>query len=189
VGNNKKEIRQNILNKRKKVNTLDKKKWNTLIYNKVINFKYYINSKKIFTFVSYNNEVDTYRLINYSIKNNKKVYVPKINNIKDKMEVYEINTFSDLEIGKYGILEPKRNCKKIEKPDMELVIVPGIAFDYDGNRIGYGKGYYDKFFKENNTNFKKVALAYDFQILKKIPHNVNDVKVNYIISNKQILNF
>ncbi len=87
----------------------------------------------------------------------------------------------------WGILEPKDIDKKNICENFDLIIIPGLAFDRRGNRIGYGGGYYDKYFSKIKNINNKVALAYDFQILDNIKSEIHDIKVDYIISNNETI--
>ncbi|RLF39548.1 MAG: 5-formyltetrahydrofolate cyclo-ligase, partial [Thermoplasmata archaeon] len=95
----------------------------------------------------------------------------------------EIENLDDLERGAFGILEPQN--KKIYTGDIDIIIVPGIAFDFRGYRIGYGKGFYDRFLR--GADALKIGIAYDFQIVKQIPEDDGDVPVDIIVSEKRVL--
>ena len=134
-------IRKEVLDLRHNLKKEEKKRLDRIIYESVIENDLYINANKIFIYVSYNNEVDTIDIIKNSIDNNKSVYVPKIN-IEDKtMKSVEIHSLNELSVNKYGILEPNVVDKNNIEEKFDIIIMPGIAFDSDGNRIGYGGGY------------------------------------------------
>lgn len=184
---NKTELRKFMLNQRKLVDDVKKQKWDNQIFNKVINSEYYKKANTIFIFVSFKNEVDTHRLIEYALSDNKKICVPKVKLKEREMELYKINSFNDLEVGYYNILEPIKGSPKINVEDIDLILMPGLAFDKEGGRIGYGGGYYDKFLRKSKKNkTKKIAIAYAFQVLDKVPMNENDIKIDGIITNNNI---
>ena len=170
----KKEIRKQYLNIRKEVN--ESKIKDKIITEKVINNFHIKDSKTILIYVSYNNEVNTLDLINHFLKN-KKVAVPKIE--KDNMKFYYINSFDDLEKGKYGILEPMTK-KEVKDFTKSVCITPGVCFSKDRYRIGYGKGYYDRFF--SNHSIYSIGLCYKECIVKKIPTDKYDKQVDEIIT-------
>lgn len=91
----------------------------------------------------------------------------------------------EYERNKFGVLEPK-NKKPFPPEQIELVVVPGIAFDMSGYRIGYGAGYYDNFLLECK-NAKLVALSYDIQVLDQLPHDPWDIPMDYIITESRFL--
>ena len=103
------------------------------------------------------------------------------------MQFYYIDSLKDLRAGTLGILEPTNTDLAIPK-EGDLFIIPGLAFDKNKNRIGYGRGYYDKYFKEyKHVNFIKIALAFDYQIIREIPVDEHDVKLDRIISPKKTI--
>ena len=111
------------------------------------------------------------------------VAVPKV--LGDEMEFFEIDSFSELEKGCMGILEP--STSKIVKPENAFMVLPGLAFDTEHARLGYGGGFYDKYISKYGVEkFMKVALCYDFQMQKKdaIESESNDIKVDMIITDK-----
>ena len=101
------------------------------------------------------------------------------------LEICQIKNISQLQKSHKKILEPHKDCQKIAPEKIDLIIVPGIAFDKQKNRIGYGDGFYDRLLKK--TKCPTIALAYEFQIVHNIPGEKHDVKVDQIITEKRIL--
>jgi len=135
-------------------------------------------AKTILCYMSIKNEVETIDIVTKAFKE-KKVVLPITNDIK----LSELSKF-EFEKGSYNVPEPK--VKKIVKPEViDLAIIPGIAFDKHGSRIGYGKGYYDKLLKQ--VSAKKIALAYEFQIVQEIPTEAHDVKMDMIITEERVI--
>lgn len=179
----KKKIRD-LINKRKSLlNREIKEILDDNIFNKIIKSEAYKRAETIFIYVSFSGEVDTHRLIEYALKDNKVVCIPKVISKKDGMKAVQINSLKELTEGLYGILEPSSFQKEVSKDKIDLVFMPGVAFDMNGGRVGYGGGFYDKFLKEVSKDTIKIALAYDFQILNKVPIEPHDEKVNGIITN------
>ena len=127
-------------------------------------------------------EVATVDMIRGSLEQGKKVCLPKI--IFDNLEFFNVKNPGELKEGALGILEPIGDIIKPEQID--TVILPGIAFDASGNRIGFGRGYYDRFLKRVR-NASIVALAFDFQIVDTIPSTKSDVRVHKIITESRII--
>lgn len=178
---NKEELRKKFKIIRDNINNRDKK--SSEIIKRLINTKEYQKSKVIALYSNISSEVETKELIKISLEN-KKVVLPKIN--KDNtMDFYEINCLKDLEVGAFNIKEPKvKNKKPIKKEEIDLIIIPGICFDKNRNRIGYGKGYYDKYL--SNTNIKKIGLCYEEQITKEIKSDKTDISLDYLITEIKI---
>ena len=171
----KEEIRKKYLNIRN--NIYNRNQLNDDIFNEVINNLHILNCDLILIYVSFGSEVDTIKLIEYLLKH-KKVAVPKI--INDKMEFYYIKSLNELKIGKFKILEPITN-HKVTNFNSCVSITPGICFSKDLYRIGYGKGYYDKFYQDKDTIYK-IGLTYDECIIDTISKNNYDIQLDEIIS-------
>lgn len=180
---NKKAIREKILKMRDEISIDERKKYDEEIFNKVIKSGYYKEAKNIFIFVSYKTEVDTHKIIKKALEHGKTICVPKVISKKDGMYGAKINKFSDLKPGKYGILEPGIENEKVKEQDIDLVLVPGAVFDMKGGRIGYGGGFYDRFLVKLREGVPKIAIAYNVQIIDKVPMDELDVRIDGIIYN------
>lgn len=162
-----KEKRDNIKNKVTKDN---------LIYQKVINNKDILSSKTLLIYISINSEVDTIKIINYFL-NTKNIAVPKI--IDNDMFFCYVTNLNELTSGKYNIPEPT-NENIVTDFDNAICIVPGICYDKENYRIGYGKGYYDKFLSKNKI--KTIGLCYKECMIEKIDNDKYDYKIDEVIT-------
>lgn len=183
----KKRIREEIIQKRNYLSSKIKKEYDELIFKKLIESDIYNNSKKIFTYVSFASEIDTIKFIKYALNDNKEVYVPKTDKTKKEMVAIRINSLENMDVDNWGILEPKSVDKNKIGKNFDLILIPGLAFDRKGNRIGYGGGYYDKYLSQIKEENNKIVLAYDFQVVDSIKNEVHDIKVNYIITNNKFI--
>lgn len=181
--NSKKAVRKFILAKRDQCKAEDRICWDEAIFNKFVNSEYYKKNKVIFIFVNFRSEVDTHKIINKALEDGKTICVPKIISKEDGMRAYRIKGFQDMEPGYYGILEPSEECEEISIKDIELMVMPGAAFDRNGGRIGYGGGFYDRFLTKVEGNVKKIALAYELQVLDSVPMETNDIRIDNIVTN------
>jgi len=187
---NKEEIRRKILNKRLSLSSKDIRDKSRQVFLNLAETVEYINSQNIMFYVATRSEVQTEEMIKMSIKMGKNVFVPIIlpeciNLAPSKIFDFDI----ELEKGKKGILEPKKEYYRLfPSENIDLIIVPGVAFDLRGNRIGRGFGYYDNFLRKVRSSVKIVALAFEMQIVKKIPNDKNDIQVNKIITEKRTIN-
>lgn len=170
------EIRKETLKKRKIVTNRNEK--NEKIIKTLINQQFYKNAKTIMTYVSYNDEVDTHKLIEKMLDDKKILCAPRCIS-KTEMEARKFESLSDLSVGAYGILEPAGEV--IE--DFDLIIVPGVGFSENLHRIGYGAGYYDRFLKG-----KKAVTAGLFYELQKcdFQDDTFDCPLDYIITEEKI---
>ncbi len=164
-------------------NSIDIKESDKITKN-LINSDIYENADVIFTYVSFRTEPDTYSFINKALADGKKICVPKCNPDKT-MKFIQINSLSDdLASGKYGIKEPISDEATSLLPD--LVVIPALSCDFNGTRLGYGGGYYDRFLK----NIKKTPLAvllYEKLISDELPKEETDIQINTIITEKRII--
>ncbi len=141
-------------------------------------------AQNIAAYMSFRNEVSTRELISKLVAAEKQIFIPYI--ADGKIAFTKFKSFDDFAVEKYNIPEPKN--KAPVKPDsIDLFIVPGIAFDSRGSRIGWGKGFYDKFLGENKISVPKVGVCYDFQVIENIPLEEHDVAVDIIVTEKRII--
>lgn len=176
----KKDIRKRILDVRASLSQHSRDIKNQAIIDKVVKHPFFLSADYVYCYVDYNSEVATGNLIKKAWESGKKVAVPKIEG--DIMRFYIIHDFSDLAIGYRGILEPKTNVLAVDSN--ALVVMPGVAFDKNRHRVGYGKGYYDKFL--NHHNGQTIALAYELQIVDSIPANRHDIFPDILITEDNI---
>jgi len=168
---NKKELRKEILNKRK--NLTNKYLQDEYIYKEVI--KRIKDKKCIGIYVSMKDEVDTYQIMEYCWQNGIKVCVPKCKN--HTLTFHAINSINDLHPSFFNLLEPD-NINEVLVEDIDVMICPLVAFDSDNNRIGYGKGYYDSILHRCKN---KIGIAYDIQRVESIDSDKWDIKLDEVI--------
>lgn len=188
----KSEIREKMLGIRNNLSIEEIQKFSARITDILMEQDVFTSSSFIMSYVNIGSEVATREFIKRVIYKGKKAAIPMIEHIaKDKktMVACEItNIEEETEPGHYGILEPKKGMvKKILPCDIDMVIVPGIAFDVKGYRIGYGGGYYDRFLKNARENCVKVGFAYKFQVLDEIPREDHDIPLDLIITQERII--
>ena len=158
------------------------------IQRRLTGMELWSKSTELFTYLSFGSEVDTCRLVKEALSGErnspKAVYVPRVEG--KSMNFYQITGASILKPSKFGVPEPDGSNLipyTATNPAPRLMLVPGLVFDLQGNRIGYGAGYYDKFLTEaGEDHFVKVALAYDFQLVDRIPAEEYDIRMDYIVT-------
>ena len=143
-------------------------------YEKLCENPHFKNASVVFCYVSFGSEINTLPLIEHILKE-KTLCVPYCTDKDGNMICVKINSLSDLSRGTFGILEPK-NIAPFDKSLIDVCLVPGIAFDKSGARIGYGKGYYDRFL--NGINAYKIGLCHRELLLDEILSDPHDVKIN-----------
>lgn len=185
----KETLKKIILEKKKALTKEEINEKSTKIKQSLYSLTEFKKAKNIMFYVSFDNEVDTQEIIKELLaKKEKEVVVPYVIKGSKNLQLSELKNFNELEPKTFGILEPKEaNIKNFDINKLDLVIVPGIVFDKNGHRIGYGFGYYDRFLKKLNKNAIKIGLTFEFQLVDKIPEEMHDVPMNIIISENRIL--
>lgn len=175
-----------------------------LIQKRVIEHPLFSIAEEIYCYVSFGDEVETGLIMDNSWKMGKKLAVPKIvmdnfppsecsaipdsqtstkKLLSQSMEFFYINSRDELKEGYYGILEPV-TARKAEGRNI-LVILPGVAFDLQRNRVGYGKGFYDSYLKQH-PDYRRIALAYSIQCIDYIPADIHDIRPELILTESEI---
>lgn len=170
----KREIRKKYIEVRKQI--INKEEKSKVIVNQIMNHPKYIDANVIACYCSLKDEVCLDELITDAWKNKKIVVVPKVNG--NEMEFYEIKKMEDLRIQSFGIREPKHDFT-FDKHKIDLFFVPGVAFDMSGNRMGFGKGYYDRYLVDLDAY--KIGICFREQLDDHIPTDEFDIKMNEII--------
>ena len=151
----------------------------------------YAAAKTVLYYVDVRSEVRTRHALPAALTHGKKIVVPWCND-RGELELFHLQDMNELAIGMYKILEPKpelRNLpeKQVDVKALDLVMVPGVAFDRRGARMGHGKGYYDKLLEHARADTPLVALAFECQLFPEIPTQAHDVFMDKIITEKEII--
>ncbi len=134
-------------------------------------------------YISLPDEVATYPVRSFLLGLGKTVAVPKVE--KGNLEFYTITGDSDLEPGVFGLMEPKTSCPLVDTKGVDVFLIPGLAFDRNGNRLGWGKGYYDRAL--SSTKAIKIGLAYACQIVSGVPVTQEDRSMDCIVTESEII--
>lgn len=179
----KKIIRKEIFEKRDSLTKSQVENLSNEIRTNVAKWDKFINASTIMIYSNYKNEVVTKGIIEDCFSMNKRVVLPKV--IKETHDILPclVGGFGELISGVYGIFEPD-GSNIIERNEIELIIVPGVAFDRNGDRIGHGAGYYDRFL-DGYTGIK-AGICYNFQIVENAWPNEMDIKMDFLITEKGI---
>ncbi len=174
--------RQMIRKKKRQMSLEEIEEKSKRIIERLIASEVYQKATTLYCYVSYNQEVMTKPLIRHALEAGKNVAVPKVNG-KD-MEFIYLQSLEELRSGYQGIEEP--TGFKIACANSVLMLMPGLAFDRKGNRVGYGGGFYDRYLEQyREFNFTKLALAFDFQIMDSLEIEECDKQVDMIITEER----
>ena len=177
----KNKIRKTMLSLRKNVSKNDLRDNSEIIFERFIDIGFKFDN--VMCYLNFGKEIDTTPFISYFKNNGNNVSIPVCNGLD--MYAAKFNDLDSFKISKLGVMEPE-NPIIIDKSTIQICIIPGVAFDIYGNRVGYGKGYYDRFL--SGENIIKVAICHDFQIIdKEILSDKNDIKMDYIITEKRTI--
>lgn len=180
----KKEIRKRVLALRETISPSERMKSEVLVTERILGHQWYYKADTLLVFVSYGSEISTAAIIEDAFRLGKKVFVPKV--LGDEMEFYRILPDEKLEEGYKGILEPavtpvkEQFVYREEIADTVLMLMPGAAFDPARNRIGYGKGFYDRYLADKKE-MHTIAIGFQCQMVEAIEADENDVKPMQVI--------
>lgn len=177
-------LRKRLIGQRK--NLTDKEAKDRQIFERLLSIGEAERSELILAYVSSPIEVDTRRFIEYTLRKGKKVALPVCGEETNEMSFYLIESLDRLVPGKYkGIPEPDQSvCQKCEVDEKTVCIVPGLSFDKNGYRLGFGKGYYDRFLCEHSVF--TIGLCYEECISESLPVENHDKPVSVVVTEKEI---
>jgi len=176
----KQRVRQQLLHQRKQMNKEEVKHKSLIIQKTLQQDTWFQDAKSILFYVSYGNEVSTHQLIKTFLEDHDKTILPRSQTKSCTIDPKIITSWDQLQKGSYGIMEPSVDASSFTGK-LDLIIIPGVGFDQKGNRIGHGKGYYDRLI-QHHPQAKLIGLAFDFQIIASIPTDPYDKKVHKIIT-------
>jgi len=184
----KQTLKQEIFRKRKSLTREEVKEKSNAIKENLCSLEEFKDAKNIMLYVSFDNEVDTIDTIKKLLINKEKnIIVPYVVKNNPILQLSELKSFNELGPKTLGILEPRDNfIREFSLKKLDLVIVPGIVFDRNGYRIGYGYGYYDMFLKKLDKNVKKIGLGFESQMVDKIPEERHDVPVDIVVTEERV---
>lgn len=178
-------VRQKILKIRGEISPQDKQNLDVRISDLIMRSEFITRALVVGCYCSMVSEVDTKQILLRLLDSGKEVYLPVIVDASNKlMEFVKLETLGDLESGIYSE-EPKDKSKVLVK-EMEVALIPLLAFDRRGNRLGFGFGYYDRYLQGKHV--LKVGIAYSHQeSLEELPHETHDIPLDYVITEKEVI--
>jgi len=188
IGRQKAVIRQVMLQLRDALDPQEKVSHSLLIKESLFRLPQFLAARSVMFYVSFRSEVETHAMIREALASGKTVVVPVTDMQNKRLALSRLEDFDkDLAPGIWGIPEPpQEKIRPVAYHDIDLVIAPGAAFSANGNRIGYGGGFYDRLLRESGK--KACALAFEMQILSDIPNNPGqDVPVDYILTETRVI--
>jgi len=179
----KKKIRKDTLNLRRSLTEESVVLNSQRISDSIIKLNL-ITSKNTLLYMDFRNEVMTKQLIDYTINHFGSVLLPRV--VDKELTIHEIFSLDDLILSKLGILEPN-SSNQVDISTIDLILAPGVAFDENCYRLGYGGGFYDRLLSQKRKEVQVVALAFEIQIIDKVPTEPHDYKMDMIVTQSRIL--
>ena len=184
-------IRKEMLARRNAMTSTEAESKSKAVAANLMKIKEYKEAATVLFYAAKGNEARTESLIRAAIKQGKMVLLPVTDMAKKEIVVAEIKDYdADLINGLFGIPEPKRKITVDEK-GIDVVVVPGVAFDLACHRLGYGHGFYDKLLHKlaaKKPGIVAIGLSYDFQVVEKLPAEGHDHKLDRIVTESQVIN-
>jgi len=181
VAEAKKVLRNNVLAIRDSLNPEDIAERSKRIEETLFGEEHFKSAKAVAFYIPKGNEVDTKHMMERAVGEKKEVLVPVTD---DEISMCKFTSFFDMVPGKFGVPEPEH--RRPRDHAAEVVLVPGIVFGLCMHRIGYGKGYYDRYFKSNTKAFR-IGISFDFQVMEELPKHEHDVPMDLIITDKRLI--
>ncbi|RJX19259.1 MAG: 5-formyltetrahydrofolate cyclo-ligase [Desulforudis sp.] len=184
----KQNLRQELLEQRAAMDPADVAVRSTAVAERVFQFGPFQDAGTVMVYADFRNEVQTGAIIAAALDAGKRVGLPLADREQKMLTVIRITNYpEDLEAGAYGIPEPKSGLTPLEVKEIDLILVPGVGYDTDGYRLGFGGGYYDRFLRGIRRRTVKAGLAYDFQVKDTVHPDSHDRGVHYIITESRTL--
>ena len=161
----------------------------TKIVDRFMELPEYQSAKTVMFYVDVRDEVRTRQALPSALASGKRIVVPYC--LDGELELFWLENMEELELGMYRILEPRNELrtvasKHLQPTDLDLVMVPGVAFDRNGGRTGHGKGYYDKLLQHARLDAPLIALAFECQMFEKIPAESHDIYMDKIVTENDV---
>jgi 5-formyltetrahydrofolate cyclo-ligase len=179
-------LRRDFLHKRLQLSPQEVAERSFNIQVRCLELEEFKGANRLALYASVNNEVVNDYVFHESLKKNKEVYFPRVDLLKKELVFCGVVSDDDFSPGLYNVLEPV-NGENISVSLLDIIFVPGLVFDYHGNRLGYGKGYYDMVLSSVKGEKPIIGLAFDMQIIDEIPVSSHDVKMDKVVTEKRII--
>jgi 5-formyltetrahydrofolate cyclo-ligase len=187
ISERKDRLRAAILAQRSSLSGENYVSWSHLIQARILGFPPYLTRRFVALYSPIQHEVETREIVDHAFITGKGVLMPRIDQA-GSMELIEIASAEELRRGRFGILEPAGEKRLLARDHGELlVVVPGVAFDSRGRRLGRGQGWYDRLIRKLKREAIFVALAYEFQIVDEVPTEAWDEDVHYVVTERRVI--
>jgi 5-formyltetrahydrofolate cyclo-ligase len=189
VKDKKREVIFDIIEKIESFSEEERKKRQDAVENRLFEFANFVEAKIALLYLRRRSEVDTENIIRKSIKKGKKIILPLVDREKNKTTLYKIeNLEEDLRLGANDCYEPDpEKCKAVPAEQIDIAIVPGLAFDEKGGRIGIVDNFYDRFISRLPVTTRKVAIAFEEQVVSQVPADSRNKFIDIIVTDRRTI--
>jgi 5-formyltetrahydrofolate cyclo-ligase len=177
-------IRQELLLRRKRLDAAEQLHWSLQAQQRLVDSDCFKAAQVLALYSPINNEVQTALLFEVAHCQGKRVCYPRVRS--ESLEFIEVTVVQELRRGCFGVAEPK-NGEPLPVAEIDLLVVPGVAFDRTGHRLGYGKGFYDRGLTRVATVAISVGLCFGFQLCDRLPHESHDQPVRFVVTETEFL--
>jgi 5-formyltetrahydrofolate cyclo-ligase len=183
----KKELRKAMVARRASISLPARQTANHAITEQVLRLGGFHDAQTVLAYMSFGAEFNTTAFVRASLERDKVTILPKINAVEQRLDLYRVcDLNADFVSGTWGILEPNPlRCAKIATEEIDFVLVPGVAFDSECNRLGYGGGYYDRLLDDLGPFATLVGPAFAVQIVERVPIETHDISLDLVITEER----
>lgn len=178
-------LRKALLARRLALSPAEQSAASDLVQNVFLATPEYLAAGSVAIYCAVKNEVSTERIMDHALLTGKTLYLPAVEG--DGMHFRRVVALKDLVAGQFGIMQPALDCPAAEPEEIDLIVIPGVGFDLSGQRIGYGKGCYDRALHQIEGEGKLTALCFDFQLVDSLAGEQHDVNMDRIITERRII--
>lgn len=182
------ELRKQLHASRNALPPADRERFSESITRSVLALDDYRRARAVMAYMTFGSEFMTQRFVHHVLCEGKMLVLPRIRRADNSLELYQVRDFdTDLAAGPWGIREPRPDvCNAVELSGIDFVLVPGLGFNVEGDRLGYGRGYYDRLLADRDPRTALVAAAFSVQLVDDVPIGEHDIPVDLVITERSI---
>ena len=192
----KQALRQSIIAARQKLALAERDEFSRVIVKRIMQLDAYKRAKTVLAYMSFGAEFASGAWVQQALQDGKQVLLPRVNSSTKQLELFQVADLQrDIAPGKWDIPEPQpQRCRKADDSErIDFILLPGVAFSRDGSRLGYGGGFYDKLLARiapdsGDRHPALVAAAFSLQLVKEIPQEATDRKVDWLLTENEVIN-
>jgi 5-formyltetrahydrofolate cyclo-ligase len=183
----KQKMREMVLAKRDAMPSDVRTAASIAILKKVCALPEYLNAKTVLAYMGFGSEIETQAFFERVIADGKIAVLPRVDKQSQSLTLHSVRSMAVLQTSKWGIREPRPDAPTVAVSAIDFVLMPGVAFDRAGNRLGYGRGYYDRLIQAASPTLVRIAAAFSCQVVEHVPAGPSDQKIHRIITENEII--